>query len=260
MDLGMKRFAVIGLVIAALAGCSSQSYIETSTGLSDNSVDKKAAARSRLTLALKYIEIENYQDAKINLDKAVHYSPDNADIYLAYAYYYQQVQEHQQAEKAYLYALDLTPDDGNIHNNFGVFLCGVTRYDEAEAEFLAAIASPSYNQIANSYENAGRCALENGDSSQALSYLQSSLAYAPQNLDVRLSIAELNYILADFTVAKQQLTKYESVSKVTARSLWLGFKIADKQQESAVAEVYSRQLLAQFPLAFQTKKYITNDY
>ncbi|WP_392340850.1 type IV pilus biogenesis/stability protein PilW [Moritella marina] len=256
----MKRFAVVGLMIAALAGCSSQSYIETSSGLSDNSVDKNAAARSRLTLALKYIEIENYQEAKINLDKAVHYSPDNADIYLAYAYYYQKVKERQQAEKAYLYALDLAPGDGNIHNNFGVFLCGIARFDEAEVEFLAAIAVPSYNQIANSYENAGRCALESGDSEKALSYLESSLAYAPQNLDVRLSIAELNYMLADFAVAKQQLTKYESVSKATARSLWLGFKIAEKQNSSAVAEVYSRQLLAQFPLAFQTQKYITNDY
>ncbi|WP_017223275.1 type IV pilus biogenesis/stability protein PilW [Moritella dasanensis] len=256
----MKSFAVVGLMVVALAGCSTQSYIETSAGLSENSVDKMSAARSRLTLALKYIEIEKYQEAKINLDRAVSYAPDNADIYLAYAYYYQKVKEHSQAETAYLYALDLAPDDGNIHNNFGVFLCGVARYDEAETEFLAAIASPSYNQIANSYENAGRCALENGDKTQALTYLQSSLAYAPQNLDVRLSIAELSYTLADFAVAKQQLIKYESVSKATARSLWLGFKIADKQQESAVAEVYSRQLLAQFPLAFQTQKYISNDY
>lgn len=256
----MKSFAVVGLMIVALAGCSSKSYIETSTGLSDNSVDKTAAAQSRLTLGLKYIEIENYQDAKINLDKAIGYAPDNANIYLAYAYYYQKVKEHQQAEDAYLYALDLAPNDGNIHNNFGVFLCENARFDEAEREFLTAIASPNYNQIANSYENAGRCALENGDNLQALTYLQSSLAYAPKNLDVRLSIAELNYTLADISMAKQQLTKFESVSKATARSLWLGFKIADKQQESAVAEVYSRQLLAQFPFAFQTQKYITNDY
>jgi len=256
----MKRFAVVGLMIAALAGCSTQSYIETSAGLADNSVDKTAAARSRLTLALKYIEIENYQEAKINLDKAVRYAPNDADIYLAYAYYYQKVKEHQQAETAYLRALDLAPDDGNIHNNFGVFLCGTSRFAEAETEFLAAIASPSYNQIANSYENAGRCAHEQGNNTLAVKYLQSSLAYAPQNLDVRFSIAELHYKLADYAVAKQQLTKYESASKATARSLWLGFQIADKQQESAVAEVYSRQLLAQFPLAFQTQKYITNDY
>ncbi|MDX2322291.1 MAG: type IV pilus biogenesis/stability protein PilW [Moritella sp.] len=256
----MKRYAVVGLMVVALAGCSSQSYIETSAGLSDNSVDKMSAARSRLTLALKYIEIENYQEAKINLDRAVSYTPDNADIHLAYAYYYQKVQEHEQAEKAYFHALDLAPNDGNIHNNFGVFLCGIARYDEAETEFLAAIASPNYNEIANSYENAGHCALEQGDELQALAYLQSSLAYAPQNLDVRLSIAELHFKLAEYTVAKQQLNKYESLSKVTARSLWLGFNIADKQKESAVAEVYSRQLLAQFPLAFQTQKYITNDY
>lgn len=260
MDLGMKRFAVIGLIITALAGCSTQSYIETSAGLTDNSVDKIAAARSRLTLALKYIEIENYQNAKINLDKANRYAPDDANIYLAYAYYYQKVKEHQQAEKAYLYALDLAPGNGNIHNNFGVFLCGLARFDEAETEFLIAIASPGYNQIANSYDNAGRCAHEQGNNTLALKYLQSSLAYEPQNLNVRFSIAELHYKLADYTVAKQQLTKYESISKATARSLWLGFNIAEKLNNSAVAEVYSRQLLAQFPLAFQTQKYITNDY
>ncbi len=256
----MKRFAVVGLMITALAGCSSQSYIETSAGLSDNSIDETAAARSRLTLALKYIDIENYQEAKINLDRAVRYSPDDADIHLAYAYYYQKVKEHQQAEVAYLHALDLAPDNGDIHNNFGVFLCELARFDEADIEFLAAIHSPGYNQIANSYENAGRCALEQGDKSQALTYLQSSLAYAPQNLDVRLSTAELSYSLADLNAAKQQLTHYESASKATARSLWLGFRIADKQKKSAVAEGYSRQLLAQFPLATQTQKYITNDY
>jgi len=260
MDLGMKRFAVVGLMIVALAGCSTQSYIETSAGLSDNSVDKTAAARSRLALALKYIEIENYQQAKINLDKAVNYESDNADIYLAYAYYYQKVKEYKQAEEAYLYAINLAPDNGNIHNNFGVFLCEIARFDEAESEFLTAIAAPDYNKIANSYENAGQCALENGDKQLALTYLQSSLAHAPQNLEVRLSVTELHYMLASYAVAKQQLTKYESVTKVTARSLWLGFNIAEKQNDLATAEVYSRQLLAQFPLATQTQKYIKNDY
>ena len=144
----MKRFAVVGLMIVALAGCSTQSYIETSAGLSDNSVDKTAAARSRLALALKYIEIKNYQQAKINLDKAVHYEPNDADIYLAYAYYYQKVKEHKQAEKAYLHALNLAPNNGNTHNNFGVFLCGRARFDEAESEFLTAIASPRNYKIA----------------------------------------------------------------------------------------------------------------
>lgn len=260
MDLRMKQFVVLGLIIAALAGCSSKSYVETSEGLSEKTVDLAAAAKSRLTLALKYVEIENYQEAKINLDKASSYEPDNAEIYLAYAYYYQKVKENVHAEKAYRRALELAPNDGNINNNYGVFLCSEKRFDEAEKQFITAISAPFYNEIANSYENAGQCALEQGNKDQALKYLQSSLAHAPQNLDVRLTLAELNYELANYKLAKQQLMKYESVAKATARSLWLGFNIANKQDNSAAAEVYSRQLLAQFPLAIQTKKYITNDY
>ena len=256
----MKRTAVFGLVMAVLGGCSSTSYVETSAGLSEQVFDRIAASRSRLALALKYIEIGNYQDAKINLEKAKAYNPDDAKVYLAYAYYHQKVQEPVAAEAAYHRALDLAPDDGNIHNNYGTFLCGEKRFAEAEHEFLTAIAAPRYNDIANSYENAGQCALEQGDKVLAVKYLQAALAHNPHNLAMRFAIAELHYQLADYPAAKQQLSLYEAVATDTANSLWLGFNIANKQDKPAIAEAYSRQLLAEFPLAIQTQKYIANDY
>ena len=256
----MKRIAIFGLVTTALVGCSSTSYVETSAGLSELVVDRVAAGRSRLTLALKYIEIENYQEAKINLEKAKAYDPDNAQVYLAYAYYHQKVLEPVAAEDAYHQALDLAPDDGNIHNNYGTFLCSEKRFVKAEEEFLTAIAAPRYNDIANSYENAGQCALEQGDKVQAMKYLQAAQAHNPQNLAMRFVIAELHYQLADYLAAKQQLSLYEAAAKATANSLWLGFNIAHKQDKPAIAEAYSRQLLAEFPLAIQTQKYIANDY
>lgn len=256
----MKRFLVLGLFITSLVACSSKSYVETSEGLSERTIDRASAAQSRLALALKYIELEEYQDAKINLDRAFAYQPDSASIHLGYAYYFQQVKENERAEASYEEALDLAPYDGNIRNNYGVFLCSVKRYDEAEIEFLGAIASPRYNKISNSYENAGQCALENSNKKRALTFFKSAFAHNPQKVTLLLLMAELNYDFADYERAQQLLTRYSLEKKSNPSSLWLSFKLAIKQDKLAKAEQYSQELIANFPLSIQTKKYLANDY
>jgi len=256
----MKRFGILVLCLSGLVACSSKSYVETSDGLTERKIDQSHAAQSRLTLALKYIELESYQDAKANLDKAINYDADNAAVYLGYAYYYQRVNESKQAENAYLKARELAPKDGNIRNNYGTFLCAQQKYAAAEQEFLAAISAPFYNKVANSYDNAGKCAVKQGDDKKALSYFQSAYAHAPQNKAPLLSMTELNYNLANYQRANQLFLQYETAVKASAPSLWLGFKIANKLNEPALAEKYIRNLLTQFPLSTQKKKYIANDY
>lgn len=256
----MKRFIILAICISGLVACSSKSYVETSDGLTERKIDRSQAAQSRLTLALKYIELKSYQEAKVNLDKAMNYDAENAAVYLGYAYYYQRVNESKQAESAYLKARELAPKDGNIRNNYGTFLCAQQKYAAAEQEFMAAISAPFYNKVANSYDNAGQCALKQGDDEKALAYFKSAYAHAPQNVTPLLSMAELNYKLARYQRANQLFLQYEAVTTANASSLWLGFKIANKLGKSAVAEQYSRNLLKQFPLSTQTKQYIANDY
>lgn len=258
--LRMKQFVIISLVISALVGCSASSYVETSTGLESRTVDQVAAAKSRLTLAYKYIEIEDYQQAKINLDRAAVYTPEDPAVHLALAYYYQKVKETKKAESAYRRAARLAPSDGDIKNNYGAFLCDEKRFPEAEKQFLAAVESPGYIKIADSYENAGRCAFESGQKELALTYFQSSLAHSPHNYNLLLNLAELNYEMEDFTQAKKYLTKYEIMQDATPRSLWLAFKVANKLDKLAEAEKYSSQLLVTFPEAAETQKYIKNEY
>ena len=116
------------MCLSGLVACSSKSYVETSDGLTERKINQSQAAQSRLTLALKYIELKSYQDAKVNLDKAMNYDAENAAVYLGYAYYYQRVNESKQAESAYLKARELAPKDGNIRNNYGTFLCAQQKY------------------------------------------------------------------------------------------------------------------------------------
>ncbi|TDQ59514.1 type IV pilus assembly protein PilF [Mesocricetibacter intestinalis] len=134
--------------------------------------DRHQAAKSRVELALAYMQHQDYVQARINLDKALQYAPEDYLVHSAFAYYHQQQGETELAEQAYLNAIGKNNKRGDVLNNYGAFLCRQGKFATAYQRFEQALNTPGYYQRADTYENIALCALSEQNSER---YRQSLL-------------------------------------------------------------------------------------
>ncbi len=209
--------------------------------------DPLGAAKTRLSLGLSYLQAGNFSQAKFNLDRALSFAPRFADAHYGMAFYYQQVGEVAQAREAYDTALGLAPNDPEISNSYGAFLCTQGQFDEAEQLFLKAVSSRDYVSSAQTYENAAICQQTKGDITQAIFYLKKSLNHQPRRASVLALLAELQTSQQQYADAKRTLNRLESVSGVTADSVYLRYQIAQFEGDTVRQRDYANMLQARFP-------------
>ena len=132
------------------SACVSQSTIQD--------FNQQLAAKARVELALGYLQQNNPQLAKINLDKALQHDKNYYLVHSALAHYYQQQGEIDNAHREYETALKLNNQQGDLHNNFGTFLCRQNQFEQAQQQFQLALNSPNYYHQADTFENMVLCA------------------------------------------------------------------------------------------------------
>lgn len=245
------RIALLALIVF-MAGCVSQS--QPGNRYNDN-FDRQEAAKTRISLGLTYLKNGNYSQAKANLDKALEFAPRMADAHYSLAYYYQLVGENQRAEDAYQNAMDLAPRNADIANSYGAFLCQTGRYDDAKSYFLKAVNSQRYSSSAETYENMALCAQGQGETEDAIEYLNTALNYQPTRAKSLFLLTELYVGLEDWEQAKASLRKLEKVGRVSPDSLWLAVQIAQGQQDLETAKGYGDMLMTMYPTSSQARAY-----
>lgn len=161
----MKSALIVlsGLVILMLAGCQTSAREE---------FDPEAAALARMRLGLGYLakaneSEDNIKAAHYNLKLAAQYSPNNPQIMLAMAMFDQHVGEYNEAEMIYKRITLMQPGNGLFHVHYGSFLCGINRYQEAKEQFSKSLELDRHRWKADTYEQYGYCAIQNGDKQTA---------------------------------------------------------------------------------------------
>lgn len=153
------KIAFSVVIILFLAGCvSSQTF------------DKKEAANARLGLAMAYFNEGNLPAAYANFVKAMEYDHKNYQTQLGMALYEQSIGEMKSAEKRYLSLLKHEKDPvikAIISSYYGVFLCSTDQYDKAQKYFAVAIKSDDLPTRTMALQNAGFCAYQKGEQTQA---------------------------------------------------------------------------------------------
>lgn len=167
------KSAVRFFPIFCLVGCITSPPLEEQTA-------KQQAAKARVEVGLGYLSVQNMQQAKINLDKALAHDPNYYLVHLARAYFYQQQGELDKAEQAYLTAIQLDPQQGDSYNNYGTFLCSQGQFAQAYRQFAQALAKPHYYNQADTYENLVLCNLANQDQAAMQKNLQQLRLIAPE--------------------------------------------------------------------------------
>ena len=250
---------IAGSMLLALTGCVTETTYVGKDAVRDG-VDNKAAAKTRLNLAMGYMQKGEMSQAKINIEKALAFDPDNPDVYLTQAYYFQTVGDIKSAEKSYQQLLSRDGKNPNALNNYGAFLCSNKRFAEADKQFNLALQQPEYVRMDDTYENAAFCALQSGDKTKAAKYYDLAIGYRPNRGKLLLDAAELAINMNQPDKAASYLQRYSKGGKDSVRSLWLKLELAQSKGELAQLHKYGSELVQQFPQSDQAKRYLNNDY
>jgi type IV pilus assembly protein PilF len=217
------------------------------------------AAQIRLTLGLRYLQMGQFERAKVNLEKALTYEPDSAQVQVGMGYYYQQVREYGQAEKHYRKALSLEPKNGDILNTYGSFLCEAGRYEEADEAFTKAVRMPGYANLGATFENAGMCALKAGKPQVAEAYFVKALNHNPELAKSLLAMARMNLQRGQLIEARTYLQRHLAVAPVSPEALWLGIQIERQLGDADALASYALKLKGLFPESEEAKLYAKSE-
>ena len=250
------------LMITVLSGCV-QKATYNNTGKPApvaEKVDNIDAAKTRIALGLQYLKVGQMSNAKFNLEKAKTFAPNLSNVHTAFAYYYQQVGENSLAEDAYKKALKLDKNDADALNNYGTFLCKMKRFDEAEKTLLRAINVPSYLQVAQSYENAALCALDNQQYEKAKQYFDQSLSHSALRANTLVNVAGLSYAMGEYKQAQQYAQRLENIGVVSPRVLLLRALIELKLGRMSQSKKYGTTLVSMYVKSPEALMYLSKSF
>lgn len=244
----MRSCLILSVALLCLSGCVTEtSSVTRNNPSAKNTVSSQDAAKTRIALAMQYLNAGNTTQAKFNLEKAASFAPHLTEVHYALAYYYEKVGEQQWAKKAYLKALALNPDDPNALNNYGTFLCRIEDYDGARAQLLKAINIPSYLRVAQSYENLALCAVKQDKFDLALEYLENAVQHNGRSQSALIGLAALFYAKSDLHQAENILEAYRNRGFMSARALLLEHLLHQRMGHLERAESLSTTLIQNYP-------------
>ena len=204
-------------------------------------------AVTNLNVAVEYMREGNYEKALSRLERARDAKPDYAPVYDMLGLLYQQTGQLVDAEKNFKRALRLKRDNPGTLNNYGQFLCSQGREGEAEKYFLKATGDPLYKTPEIPYTNLGSCAYKQGRVDKAAHYFDKALSLNPDVPVALLQMADIHFGQGDYRRAREYLGRYNSVSKPSPRSLWLGIRIQRKLGDKDAVSSYALLLRNQYP-------------
>ncbi len=262
----INRALMAMLFFTVLAGCvQSANYKNSGKPTTEHRINTDEAAETRIALGLQYLKVGEMSNAKFNLEKALNFAPELPAVHTAFAYYYQRVDENELAEKSYLKALSYDSNDADALNNYGVFLCKVKQYTKAENAFLKAIKVPSYLQVAQSYENAAICALENLKYTEAKKYFGLSLDHSALRANTLINMASLSYAMGDHQDAQKYTQRLSNIGVVSPRVLLLRALVELKLGNITQSKKYGTTLVSMYikspeALAYLSKKFDNTEF
>ncbi|MEH6577499.1 MAG: type IV pilus biogenesis/stability protein PilW [Amphritea sp.] len=248
----MKHNLII-LFCLFVAGCAGQESSSSGPSAGD-------AAQAYTQLGMQYLRSGESASAKKAFQRAQEIDDSSVASYNGLAMVFQLEDEPELAEKYFKQAVALAPDSAMLHNNYGAFLFSLARYKEACRELARATEDPFYNRRGQAFENLGRCyqLMERDDAAEHA--FKRSL-----KLDSRrpVSLIELSNVLLNKGETEAAINYFNQFSlmidakqvKHTAKSLWLGVRIARAQNDAVNAATYGLILRSLYPESIEYSQY-----
>lgn len=248
------KIAFAALAALLLAGCVSQTTVETRSVTDTALADARRRAELRTQLASEYYQRGNFVVA---LEETRQAEKSDSSYYQAYnvrALVYMELREDALARQAFEKALSIAPNDPDVMNNFGWFLCLRGEPDRGMGYFRRVQADPLYVTPEKALLNAGLCARINGRNAEAEDFLRRAVVFKPDLAGALYSLAELTFEKGSIKESENYLNRYMRLGEPTLSALVLGVKIARSQGDKVAADSMMQQLRRRFPDAPQTRE------
>jgi type IV pilus assembly protein PilF len=246
------RNVLFALAAALLAGCVSQTSIETRSVQDAVAADSRLKAEIHTSLAAQYYQRGNFAVALEETRLAIRDDSTYFPAYNVRALVFMELREDDQARASFERALSLAPNDPDVLNNYGWFLCLRGQPDRAMGMFARVQANTSYTTPEKSLLNAGLCMRMQGKNVEAEDYLRRAVVFKPDLAGALYSLAEILYEKGNYKDAENYLVRYMRLGEPTLSALVLGVKLARAQGEKAAEDSMMQQLRRRFPDAPQT--------
>ncbi len=248
------KIAFAALAALLLAGCVSQTTVETRSVTDTTMADARRRAELRTQLASEYYQRGNFVVALDETRQAERSDPSYYQAYNVRALVYMELREDALARQAFEKALSIAPNDPDVMNNFGWFLCLRGESDRGMAFFKRVQADPLYVTPEKALLNAGLCSRINGRNAEAEDFLRRAVVFKPDLAGALYSLAELTFEKGSIKEAENYLNRYMRLGEPTLSALVLGVKIARAQGDKVAADSMMQQLRRRFPDAPQTRE------
>ena len=248
----------IASALSGISGCStatatsvsaSQAYTE-----SDEPQTRKRAA-NRLKLAVLYFQDGKNSIALDEVKQAVNADPNWFEAYNMRGLIYMRMADYPSADSSFQKALSINPASAEVKHNYGVMLCKQKRTGEALQMFAAAIATPGYTQLSNTWMEQGVCQLNANLKADAELSFTKSYEIDPGNPVSGYNIGSLLFQRGEIVKAQFYLRRINNGEYATADSLWLGVKIERRLGNSDAVAQLGGQLRKRFPQSTQASAF-----
>ncbi len=238
-------------IISAVGSAVTRTAYENDAKVNDYSQpvsygNDSEIAVANLKLGIGYLQEGFYEKALEKLTRAREARPDYPPIYNALGVLHQRLGSYDVAEDNFKMAIKLNPEDSSTLNNYGLLLCQTQRYEEADELFLRAVNNPLYATPELAYNNAGTCALNNGQIELAENYFNEALKRNSGVGSALIQMSEISYNRGNYLPARGYLSRYLASNRHTSKSLWLGIRIERELGDKNAVSSYALLLRNQF--------------
>ncbi len=145
----------------------------------ERSVELRPTWLAWTSLSLLELKNQNWDEALLYLDRALHLEPDNAIGYHNRGWVLHQSGRAEEAEEALRKSLDVNPDYGDAHAKLAVVLTSLRQFEEAESAAERAIELEPDRE--DNYVVAGYASMSRGEWKHAAQFFEGALLRNPTN-------------------------------------------------------------------------------
>lgn len=241
------RFAFAALLLAVLAGCTSQTTVETKAVVDPTLADARRRAEVHTSLAAEYYARSNFAVALQETRLAIKDDPSYFPAYNMQGLVFMELREDVAARESFDKALSLSPNNPEVLNNFGWFLCLRNDTERGLSMMDRAASDPLYATPEKAFFSAGLCLKRNNRKQEAEDRLRRAVLTRPDMVGALYNLAELTYERGAPKEAENYLVRSMRISQPSIEALTLGVKIARAQGDKAAEASYLQQLRRRFP-------------
>ncbi len=245
-----KNFFITLCLSFFLASC-----VTHQEGVFTKKDDKKAVEYS-VQLARAYTQEKNWEQAKVHLKNALEIDSKNGEVHEALAMVFQNTGEFELAEEHYKKALIYGKDLSQIRLNYAIFLMSKEKYKESEDLLEKVVADTLYSRRDEAFIRLGYCQVKLEKFADAEKSFERAYLMNRDNLVAVFELANVYYELGDFPKSQLFYDAFrQKSSNQSARSLWLGIRLADKFDDKNALSSYTLALKNLYPKSAEYLQY-----